>query len=202
MLQKKSTSANYTNIPQTGFSSNDEQTSVQQVWVKNKISGFFQLSLFSIFQLIAGAKLYTANKDKVEGSIVSLLATLFGYALENQPAGGSQSHEESPMSVIQLTRDEVKTLKLFLETRMANCERERDERIMRTHGSTRVQLEENTQPAFNADSYIAQKMLLIELREWLLGEECEAPNPSDESSAYVTAIKSIPTHPRYSEDEV
>lgn len=62
---------------------------------------------------------------------------------------------ESGDVALELCRDDVRCLKQCLENRMAHCEKQRDER----------------DDQFNADTYIMQKMLLLELREWLLGEE-------------------------------
>lgn len=188
MLQKKSSASQYQNIPSTGFSSYGEKTTVEQVWVKNRISAFFSLSLFSIMQLIKGGEALGKGKELVEGKFFAILSKLFTFAMDTQQVeiSNMQGGDYGTPS-IELTRDEVKDLKLFLESRMANCEKERDERVKRTTyksvpGVTAEELSTEVDK-FNADTYISQKMLLIELREWLLGEETEEPVTPEPSYA-------------------
>jgi hypothetical protein len=58
---------------------------------------------------------------------------------------------------ITLLRSEVKDIYNALKARMAHCEKERDDRSKN----------------FNPDTYIAQKLLLLDLKEYLLGEMME-----------------------------
>ena len=50
-----------------------------------------------------------------------------------------------------VTREEVEELKRLVEFRLTHCESEK----------------ENNNPAFNADTYISMKLLLLDIREWL-----------------------------------
>ena len=61
----------------------------------------------------------------------------------------------------QFSYSEVRILKEWLEVRMHHCEQERDNRTTWPH---------NGAPKFNPDTYIGQKLLLLDLRELLLGE--------------------------------
>lgn len=59
------------------------------------------------------------------------------------------------------TREELQQLVELIKLRMAHCEKERDERNEK----------------FNPDTYIGMKLLLIELKELLLGEIVEIGSP-------------------------
>jgi hypothetical protein len=145
---------NYINIPATGFTSTNVQTKSEYIRVANKVSATLILSHFSIMQLIQGARLYSSTKEQVPGKEVSMMCKLFDAMLQ-----GGESIS------IDTTRSEVKTMKMFLETRMSHCEAERDNRTTKTLPNGK------SIEVFNTDTYIGQKILLIELREWLLGEE-------------------------------
>lgn len=61
---------------------------------------------------------------------------------------------------------ELRMLKVMLELRMSHCEKERDERKTVSINGTEI-------PIFNADSYIAMKILLLDIKELLLGDIVE-----------------------------
>ena len=63
-------------------------------------------------------------------------------------------------ATLTVTRGEVKTMRSWLETRMSHCEMERENRTTTKNGH----------PKFNPDTYIGQKLLLLDLRELLLGD--------------------------------
>lgn len=73
--------------------------------------------------------------------------------------------------------EELCILRSWLEARMHHCEKERDELI--PSPMTRPQREKSeyvhTALKFNADTYIGQKFLLLDLRELLLGEILTVP---------------------------
>jgi hypothetical protein len=154
---------NYINIPATGFTSTNEVKKSEYIRVANKVSATLTLSHFSIMQLIQGARLYSSTKEQVPGKEVSTMCRLFDAMLQ----GGEAIS-------IDVTRTEVRTLKKFLETRMSHCEAERDNR------TTKVLPNGKVIETFNADTYIGQKMLLIDLREWLLGEEVSKEDQLEE----------------------
>ena len=113
--------------------------------------GTVSLTTFAIMQLLHGAKIsieqFRYEIEKVHGVEFILYYKLAKYLLEIP----QESYE------IELSRTELLCLKKWLEFRMIHCEMERDER----------------NPKFNPDTYIGQKLLLIDLRELLLGEIME-----------------------------
>lgn len=136
------------NIPATGYSVSNEATDTGYKNVKFSLRGEFTFSAFAIKQLLQG---YEQHLEDVLGGISSnaivkthakLLTTLAIYGLSDQA------------TVIPLKREEVAVLRVWLETRMKHCEEQRDIR------------DDN----FNPDTYIAQKFLLLDLREFLAGE--------------------------------
>lgn len=64
---------------------------------------------------------------------------------------------------LEVSRTELKTMKMFLELRMSHCEQVRQNEL------NDIQSEEK----FNPDAYICQKLLLISIREALLGQIIE-----------------------------
>lgn len=152
----------FNNIPQTGFKSIDEQSSHKKVIVSLIDRATIVLSAFSVTQLMLGAKLFLDNcKDTmidkgivyVPKSIVSLFTTLATAIL----------HGTQLEYTFSFTRDEMLSLRDFLRERMTHCEYERDNRT--TH--------DNGELIFNADAYIGQKTLLLEMNLWLNGEIVE-----------------------------
>jgi hypothetical protein len=159
------TTKQYTNIPSTGYSSTNIEETKQRRWFSFREKATFTFSLFSIMQFVAGVELYVKDMTTVRKEVVALMSKLFKYGLENQVQTQTSDHEGLP---IEFSRDEVKLLVTFLLSRMAHCEKERDLRMMK-------QVNEDTEiSCFNSDTYIGQKLLLLELKEWLLGEEVEA----------------------------
>jgi hypothetical protein len=139
------------NIPTEGFVSIDNQTTTTTAVVRQNVKGYFKLSLFAIAQFINGANLYAfvRNDSKVSGKEMHLLSRLALLALN----AGNDGFETS----LGLDREEVTILKNLLTIRMQHCEKERDERS------------EN----FNPDTYIGQKLLLLDIREWLMCDVIE-----------------------------
>jgi hypothetical protein len=166
---------NFQNIPETGFSSNDEKTSVIKGYIKQRQSGYLTLSMFSVIQLIAGARESVKGKSIVNSNIVEVMSKLFELGISNSAIP------------TEFTRDEVKILKQFIEGRMSHCEQERDSRATKNIGPDSQLINDVIIEKFNPDTYIGQKMLLIELREWLLGEEVTFSEYNDTKTNY--AIK-------------
>lgn len=149
----------YKNIPQTGFSSLSPEFKTEMVYVSMRSRDTITLSLFSVWQIISGLNnmveviAITGAKHLGDKSIqiMQVAGKLFRAAMDHK-TGASQVG-------IEVTRDDVKQMVELLNIRMMHCEKERD------NGSER----------FNPDTYIGQKLLLIELREWLLLEAVEVP---------------------------
>lgn len=164
------------NIPATGFAAYGTESTRSRKEVEFNHSARFTFSSFSLIQLILGQQLQTqeagAHTLKTELTLLSKLALL--------PHTGSINEEEKP--TVQLTRVEVRQLKLWLEARMAHCEKERDQRVELTDSEASrnytalmdgepLPYSQNQQSQkFNPDTYIAQKFLLLDLREWLAGD--------------------------------
>lgn len=76
-----------------------------------------------------------------------------------------QINPRGDQQTITFTISELKLLRLWLETRLTHCEEERQKEI------------ENPpkEPKFNPDSYIGMKLLLLDLRELMLGEIVPPP---------------------------
>ena len=156
---------NTSNIPATGFAANETQTINERKYVTFNMSALFTLSLFSIRQLLFGEHLLNGFSTGNE-SQDTLFKKLALYSLDT----AERKFEELPR--LQLDRQEVKWLRIWLEARMKHCEQERDEDERLRKEWVNSNESHNTKPTvrFNPDTYIAQKFLLLDLREWLAGE--------------------------------
>ncbi len=139
------------NFPETGFISSNEGTEEQRVTISQKTYAIIKLSGFSLVQFLEGSLqefekrfIKLASHPETE---TSLYFKLLFY---------SRTATDSVLKIteIGLTRVEMKILKRWLEVRMSHCEQER----------------KDLNPKFDPDTYIGMKILLIEIREWLLGE--------------------------------
>jgi hypothetical protein len=151
------------NIPQTGFFANDSQTEDGMRHVRFATSGTFTLNQFSLFQFFVGHQLMDEG-NLVPQPTAKLLSKLGVLAIEMA----------YPTNVsVSLDRREVTVLVKMLEARMAHCEMERDRRDTLEVDDNRAyasQEDAERNQKFNPDTYIAQKLLLLEMKEWLFGE--------------------------------
>lgn len=138
----------------TGFSSTNSQKNVARVLMSFITSDIITLSDFSINQLIQGVSEYKPN-IMIESEVVILLSKLYNETLGNPT-----------LIQIPVTRKEVQLLRQWLEQRMLHCEKERE---AENNNTNMTEYDKH----FNPDSYITMKLLLIELHEWLLGEEVQ-----------------------------
>lgn len=138
----------YKNIPQTGFISSDVVTKTQTALTTFNQSAYLSFSLFSIIQMLFGAK---STVDSVEGNTISKQLVLIYMKLNECFMIANAEH--SAEITIQLQREEVELLLQFVLSRMVHCEKERDEQSSK----------------FNPDTYIGMKILVLELKEWLMG---------------------------------
>lgn len=136
----------FENIQGTGFESVKPTFDVQKVYVKQKQSDYLKLSMNSVVYLIDGVKHLTAKQDKIDSEIVYVMSKLYTFGLLKNT---------NSETTLEVTRQDVRLMKQFLEEVMSVEEKLRD----------------NRSEEFDADHYITMKFLLIELREWLLGEE-------------------------------
>jgi hypothetical protein len=152
----------YVNIPASGFKSNAPTRTAKPAAIFHIATDIISLSMFSVVQLIAGFKLLNADNTTVlPWDLLSVLSKLYDSTLDVRAAG-----EDTNLVKLSVTRKEVIALKEALEARMLHCEHERDARS------------EN----FNADTYIGMKLLLIDIREWLLGEAITMSIPEMQST--------------------
>lgn len=149
------------NIPTNTMVSQYNETEEAVVRVSQNIRGSFRLDEFAARQFLAGARLFTNEPETVNTDVMLLSLDIAEHLYDIREYDDAQ---------ITLNREQVKTLKMWLEIRMAHCERERDERITRNDGYVPV---EHNDMKFNPDTYIGQKHLLLDIREWLIGEIIE-----------------------------
>lgn len=139
----------------------------QRVTVKNMVECNFGLTPFEAIQIAKGAEYFT---KEIEGNQVSKATFNAFVKLSNYRF---ELDNENKHTVV-VTRDELKQFKMFLELRMQHCEEVRKKEI---ENNGRISLEEceasASEERFNQDTYIGQKILLINIREALLGEVVE-----------------------------
>lgn len=144
-------------LPETGFLSLNPKKDIALIMMSFIINDTITLSPFSVIQLISGVGEFQPN-TMIKSEVAILMSKLFSQAVFIA--------SENNIS-IDVSRDDVVMLRTWLETRMIHCEKERDEE------------NRNAVPAehakFSPDTYIGMKLLLIELREWLLGERVIQP---------------------------
>lgn len=175
-MSNTNTEAITSNIPATGFAAIDVVHSKKHVLAEFNESARFTLSHFSLLQLLHGHPL-TAQDRRMETLLAGeVLRKIAFYALEGEKDG--------EIKTVELHRKEVQLLRNWLEARMKHCEEERDSRATIHDGPGvkvvgHIDLENpslGAQPVsdavlkFNPDTYIAQKYLLLDIREWLLGD--------------------------------
>ena len=144
----------FTNIPQGLVAVNNVEREDKHVSVSFFKEGQLTITTFAALQLINGSILISEQEEDVTSrnptrtvkSQFKMLAKLSAFIL---PQLGITAIEHT----IKVDRNDLITLKSFLEARMLHCEKERDARSER----------------FNADTYISMKLLLIDIRELLLG---------------------------------
>jgi len=132
----------FTNITMPVFTPSNFSASSKRVTVLFNEAADFNISKFTMVQFILGTVDFT-NLPSTQKSF-DILA-LFTNLVMTDP---TEEHK------VYLKRDEVKMLEVWLKRRMAHCEMERD----------------NKSPKFNPDTYISMKILLLEIKEFLMGE--------------------------------
>lgn len=162
-------------IPETGFASLKPQKDAAMIMMSFIVTDIIALSTFSVIQLLKGVQEITP-KTMIKAEIAILMSKLFTSAVE------TSSNDQCK---IEVNREDVVLLRNWLETRMRHCEDEREEENRKIDRGSMS----NSERRFNPDTYIAMKLLLIELREWLLGEEV-----IDERSSFVQEDSETASH--------
>jgi hypothetical protein len=134
----------YNNIP-NGIVVVETESVLNNVIVRELQSANLKLSIFHAIQIAAGAKKYI---DNIKELVIPKTVLNIYIMLTDGIISGNPEIE------VKLTRQEIMVMLNFLKHRMQHCEEERDA------GSER----------FHSDTYIGQKLLLIDLKELLLGE--------------------------------
>jgi len=141
IIKKPVPTREFTNISDYTLECVKAETVNAHVVVKQKTHGEFLIDKMASYQFLQGFRIKTIVQSTVQE--MKLIQMLLGLQTEQ--------FRETPLS---LTREDVLILKNWLETRMSHCEKERDQRSQ----------------YFNADTYIIMKLMLLDLREWLIGE--------------------------------
>lgn len=115
-------------------------------------SGKIALTGFAISQFLEGFELIvkrSLHSQKADVLLSLKLAKAIAACIQLEKA------------IVELDYEELVILRSWLETRIAHCEEERDSRTTWPNTNTLK---------FNPDTYIGQKLLLLDLRELMLGE--------------------------------
>lgn len=145
------------NIPRNSLIVVDKSTDNMSVRVRRFRSGIIALTGFAVAQFLEGAELFAKKVKSVYSEDVQLMLRL------SKITPGFQHYQSVQLPV---NFRELQMLREWLELRMAHCEKERDERTLSPFG-------DGTNPKFNPDTYIGQKLLLLDLRELMIGEIIE-----------------------------
>ena len=147
-----------TNIPSNSLVVISKQTETTHRRVKLVTEAQLQLTGFAIAQFMEGVELVVAEATikTMEVSTVKLILKL---------SKATTLLQSGPVTGITVDYKELTLLREWLELRMIHCEKEREERTTITYVKDGPSF-----PKFNPDTYIGQKLLLLDLRELMLGE--------------------------------
>lgn len=150
----------YLNIPVSNIVASDVERTKTRATVELLQSAKLMIPLFSIIQFMQGAEIWLGEQ---KGTIHVHLMRLFVKLANSLPNVGNDMTKSMQFG---LSYDELCTLRIWLELRMKHCEEERDQRI--------PAIDKDGFPIpgvykFNPDSYIAMKLLLLDIRELMLG---------------------------------
>ena len=146
---------NYENIPNPVFENIREEEETRHAIIRHRIKATLRISVFVLIQLMLGAQLLIDEKlqegaEHVEAKLVKLFLKISNLLLDAR-ANGSTDEENILQS--EFLRDEIEMMRTALEARMVHCEKERDAGLSK----------------FNPNTYIAMKILLLDIRDWLSG---------------------------------
>jgi hypothetical protein len=140
----------YQNIPSGSLVVLESERKPMRATVSLLYTAVLRLSIFAYIQLFEGASIHLLQQKVVD-------KTQLRFLLDLMRAASSDSVQ------VTVSYAELITLRDWLQMRMAHCELERDERSDK----------------FNPDTYIGQKLLLLDIRELLLGEILSNGNDSN-----------------------
>ena len=139
----------FLNIPANSLQVLSSNKKEERVTMSYFFEGKIKLSDFAMMQFLHGAK---SELEMTEKEPTHKELTLWFKMSTHLLTVGNLSEV-----ILKVDRQDLFILRKWLELRMLHCEKERDAR----------------NPKFNPDTYIGQKLLLIDLRELLLGEIME-----------------------------
>ena len=147
----------FNNIPASGFSVVNQSTDRMILRVEAFKEGNITLSPFAVAQILEGTEhmpeLQSDETRNISRAIFNIYVKLNSAFRKIQISSGP---DQMPFAI---TRRELLTLIQWLKLRMHHCELERDQRVMIN----------NELPKFNQDTYIGQKLLLLELLDLAMG---------------------------------
>lgn len=151
----------YQNVPGPGIEAIDAKNIKHHAIIRLITIFNININAFALLMFIKGfsLKIFALQSDRLNASYMKLYDKLV------QSLINLMSHPENNSIPMVFNREELQMLIGVLKLRMSHCEKERDER----------------NEAFNPDTYIGMKLLLIELKELLLGEIVEIGSPILES---------------------
>jgi hypothetical protein len=161
---------NYQNIPASGYNSLRPEFVTKPIMASMRQSDQIVLSPFSILQLISGLTHIQQHEDKeyVKYFIDNALAVMRVAGLLYAAHIGPKFKGEEEQLKFEVTREDMEVMVKLLKIRMTHCEKQRDNRDLN----------------FNPDTYIGQKLLLIDLKEWLMIEAIVLDNIMEEESKH------------------
>lgn len=150
----------FENIQQNSVVSTHNETTTERVLMQLNQKGVFQLNTFAVRQFLRGAAIFAQNNKKYPHRDETFL--VLALLADCATSGNIASHDmaDNTIFTIEFTRTQVEILRAFLEAKMHKCELERDQRI---------QYVESQDMKFNADTYVGMKLMLLDIREWLIG---------------------------------
>lgn len=144
--------SSFTNIPQGAM----VVISQNRLETRSTISAFsegeIKFTAFGLMQFLLGAQLAEEFTSEYKGVAVSVEFLKLYVSMNNSFLKTLEQKDKTV--TLFITRKELLLAKKWLEARMQHCEKEREARSEK----------------FNADTYIGQKLLLIDIRELLIGE--------------------------------
>lgn len=135
----------------------DKTTNVKQCQIRQFNNGILSLTGFAVMQFLEGAEL------EVSDTTIKLMDTRAVKLILKLSKSIPLLQCEEKGARIDVDYKDLSFLRRWLELRMQHCEQERDARTTWNRGGIDF-------PKFNPDTYIGMKLLLLDLRELMLGE--------------------------------
>jgi hypothetical protein len=157
-------SSDFTNIPTNALVVVNRNDYSFRADVFRFNTGVISLTGFALAQFMEGADLEITELEKERINIKSVLhCKKMKLILNMSKSIVTTIHGNT--SSMEVDYEDLKILRKWLELRMSHCEKERDARTVWPHNPEVLK--------FNPDTYIGQKLLLLDLRELMLGEIVE-----------------------------